>query len=261
MNNYSDTEIGGSNREFGTTHWTQIFGLDTIDENKKRAILGQLLLQYWKPCYCFVRRKGHGNTEAKDIVQDFFESIITKNTLFENADPAKGKFRSYLRKTLQNHINSLKRKEGAEKRGGGLSPVSLDELEGATDSVPNNYISPEEAFDYLWAKDLLQKAFDTVKKECEKNNFNAHWQIFCERVLNPILYNKKETSIPDLCKTYNISSQAQASNMVVTVKRKFEKTFRDIILQHVGSDKDLEEEIQYIMTILSKQQSSPNYEE
>ena len=69
---YSEpTGMGGAQQAFLTTQWSLI---QSIQEGKDqdKALIGFLLKQYWKPVYCYLRHKGHGNEQAKDLTQGFF---------------------------------------------------------------------------------------------------------------------------------------------------------------------------------------------
>jgi hypothetical protein len=67
VGNPFDTEIGGLQGRFGTTRWTVIVNSQTSDEDCKRMILDGLFQKYWKPVYCYIRRKGYDNNKAKDL--------------------------------------------------------------------------------------------------------------------------------------------------------------------------------------------------
>jgi len=69
------TDIGGVGQSFLTTQWTLIEGIKS-EANKDKALVGLLLDRYWKPVYCYLRRKGHDNEQAKDLTQDFFHEVI-----------------------------------------------------------------------------------------------------------------------------------------------------------------------------------------
>jgi len=62
------TAMGGERETFLTTHWTLIEQVKS-GQDKDRALIGLLLDRYWKPVYCYLRRKGHDNEQAKDLTQ------------------------------------------------------------------------------------------------------------------------------------------------------------------------------------------------
>ena len=69
------TDIGGVGETFLTTHWSIIENVGSSDDDKNRALIGLLLSKYWKPVYCYLRRKGHDNEQAKDLTQGFFHEV------------------------------------------------------------------------------------------------------------------------------------------------------------------------------------------
>ena len=69
---YDDqTKMGGPREAFLTTQWSLIESIKA-GEDQDKTLIGFLLEQYWKPVYCYLRRKGYDNEEAKDLTQGFF---------------------------------------------------------------------------------------------------------------------------------------------------------------------------------------------
>ena len=88
-----DTDMGGVGKEFLTTHWSMIGGSKAGKANRDQALFDLLIQRYWKPVYCYLRRKGIGNEEAKDITQGFFQEIVLGKDLIDKADQTRGRFR------------------------------------------------------------------------------------------------------------------------------------------------------------------------
>jgi hypothetical protein len=61
------TSIGGPKEGFQATQWSEIFNAKTADDVRRRAIIDTLLRKYWKPVYCYIRRKRYDNEQAKDL--------------------------------------------------------------------------------------------------------------------------------------------------------------------------------------------------
>ncbi len=95
MSSHDQTSMGGVGDVFLTTHWSLIKNIQS-DDDKDGALIGVLLERYWKPIYCYLRRKGYYNEEAKDLTQDFFHEIVLNRKLVQKADPSKGRFRFFL---------------------------------------------------------------------------------------------------------------------------------------------------------------------
>jgi len=58
--------------------------------------------------------------------------------------------------------------------------------------------------------------------------------------------------VSQLCKRFGIEGKAKVSNMIVTVKRRFQAAMSSRVRQHVDSDEEVKQEIQDLMKILSK---------
>ena len=63
------TSIGGVDGHFHTTCWTVIADSNTSDDEKNKLIINDLLGLYWKPVYCYLRRKGYGCIPSSEVGQ------------------------------------------------------------------------------------------------------------------------------------------------------------------------------------------------
>ncbi len=125
MRDHDMTSMGGQENASLTTHWSLIEEVKT-DQDKDRALIGLLLQRYWKPVYCYVRRKGFANEQAKDLTQGFFHEVVLNRHLIGRADRSKGRFRSLILHALNQYIVDEGRKESALKRIPKDKLVSLD---------------------------------------------------------------------------------------------------------------------------------------
>ena len=110
------TDMGGTGQAFLTTHWSIIENVGTSDDDKNQALIGLLLSKYWKPVYCYLRRKGHDNEQAKDLTQGFFHDVVLGRNLIQKADQSKGRFRSFLLIALNRYLITAKTGQTAQKR-------------------------------------------------------------------------------------------------------------------------------------------------
>src|SRR5512136_1624843 len=115
MRQNDQTAIGGEGERFLTTHWSAIEGIQS-DEHSSGTLISALLQQYWKPVYCYLRRKGYDNERAKDVTQGFFQEIVLGRDLIRRADRDKGSFRKFLLTALEHYRKSIHRKDTARKR-------------------------------------------------------------------------------------------------------------------------------------------------
>jgi DNA-directed RNA polymerase specialized sigma24 family protein len=249
---YDRTEMGGTNEVFRTTHWTEIFSARTLDDTRRRATVEVLLLRYWKPVYCYLRRKGQDNESAKDLAQGFFQDVVLGRELIQRAESSKGRFRTFLLTALDRYVTSEHRAAMAQKRRPEAGIVSLDNLGAVNVPEPSPSATPEDAFNQAWASALLDAVLNEVETECRATGKDKHWAVFRARVVGPIMDSAEPVPVPELCKQYDIESEMTASNMIVTVKRHFQNVLRRHVRQFVDSEDEIDQEIGELIGMLSK---------
>lgn len=151
---------------FLTTRWSQVAAA-TGGGAGGEAALARLCEAYWRPLYFYVRRRGHGPEEAQDLTQEFFARLLAKDWL-ERADPAKGRFRTFLLTVMQRMLADDHRRAGATKRGGAAFTEAIDWAEveahlGAEAAAPGE--SPEQSYDRRWAATLLDRALQRLRAD------------------------------------------------------------------------------------------------
>ena len=244
--------MGGPNGAFGPTHWREILSVQTTDEGRRRQALEQIITRYWKPVYCYLRRKGHGNEEAKDLTQGFFHEMGLRRDLFQKADRSKGRFRNLLLTALNRYASNARRNASTKRRSPAGGLVRLEAMDAAQLPEPARDARPEDAFYYAWASELLDHVLAAVEADCRQSGKSVHWEVFRARVIAPIVEGESPPSLPELCARYHIGDEAKASNMIITVKRRFRSALTAHIRDVVDSDDDVDGEIQELMQILAR---------
>ena len=152
-----ETSLGGSRGTFENTRWTVIL------QARDRRELGAFLERYWKPCYFYIRRKGHDVEDAKDLTQSFFLDFMERDGL-ARVTKSKGRFRSYLLACLDHYLSNEYDRRKALKRGAGRV-LSLD-FDGAEELFGrSNELTPEQAYRRQWAIELIERAMQVLKGE------------------------------------------------------------------------------------------------
>jgi len=243
MRSDDKTEMGGVQEAFLTTHWSLIDDVGASDNVEKKNALVELLLKcYWKPVYCYLRRKGYNNEQAKDLTQGFFHEVVLGRQLIEKADRSKGRFRSYLLVALNHYLSAAHAAQTARKRmpEGGLVPLDMANPPDFN-RITEKY-TPEESFDYAWVSALLEQVLEDIETTFYQEGKGVHWHVFHERVLMPIMEEIDPPALADICRKYGIENPRVASNMIVTVKRRFQSVLREHLRRTVISDGRVEEE-------------------
>jgi len=245
------TDMGGTGGVFLTTHWSLIEDV-TKRPDEDRALIGLLLERYWKPVYCYLRQKGYDNEQAKDLTQGFLHEIVLNLNLIHRADQSKGRFRSFLLYALNQYLMNEERRERALKNIPKDKIVSLDAIEPPVLPQSVRESSPEDSYNYAWVSALLDQVLSEVKCKCCEQGMETHWRVFSERVVEPMLNNTALRSLTDICQKYGIESEKKASNMIVTVKRRFQATLQQYIRSTVASESQMADELKEIMRFLPK---------
>ena len=246
------TDVGGKMGKFQTTRWSEIDRAKTPDPDQRRLIIDHLVRLYWKPVYCYLRQRGCQNERAKDLTQGFFQEIVLGQDLIRYADQCRGRFRSFLLTALDHYVSNQFRKERAavralDNRAKGVSLETLPDLPIAARGA-----DPAKAFDYAWAVTLLDDVLEEVERFFIETDRAAYWELFRERVLLPVMENAKSTPMPELCARYGIANESKASNMIVTVKRRFRAVLDERLRRFVDDDSSVEVERLELIELLSK---------
>ena len=214
-----------------------------------RAALGELCENYWMPVFRFLRREGRGEDESRELVQEFFARLLSRNSL-DGVDPGKGRFRSYLLGALKHFLAEQKRNAGRLKRGGDAVIESIDS--GGTDTSPGLLLAdpagavPDAFFDREWALALMDRSL--AKVEADFNRAEKERQF---EVLKPwLIGDTEEFSQSEAAASLNMTTGA----IKVAIHR-LRKNFRDAIQSEIAetvTDPDeIREELRYLIEILS----------
>jgi RNA polymerase sigma-70 factor (ECF subfamily) len=159
------TEPPCDDARFLTTRWSLVAAAG--DSERAREALGELAQAYSFPLYAFARRLGVPAHDAEDAVQSFFARLIATNDL-AHVVMGHGRFRSFLRVALKNHVANMRRTERAEKRGGGRVRLGID-LADAEERFVADRADPgapaEEVFERDWALAVLARAMSRLEAE------------------------------------------------------------------------------------------------
>lgn len=158
---------------FAPTRWTLILRARG-ETTEARAALAELCESYYQPVLRFLRREGREEDAARELTQEFFARVLGGGG-FDEADPERGRFRSYLLGALKHFLADQRKHEHRLKRGGGVAAESLDapitddeqaSLQVADTSLP----APEAFFDREWALAVIGRAMGLLEKEFARDD-------------------------------------------------------------------------------------------
>lgn len=193
--------------------------------------LEELCRTYWFPLYAYVRRHGHVKADAEDLTQAFFARFLAKNYL-AGLSAERGRFRAFLLAALKNFLVNEWKQAHRQKRGGGMTMLSLDWETADTQFqvVAQNELSPDQAFDREWALALLGQVIERLQAECETA---GKGKLF-EQLKMFLAAGKSETAQSEVAKALGMEEGA-VRVAVHRLRKRYRELLRDEIA-HTLSD-------------------------
>ncbi len=213
-----------------------------------QSAMAELCKTYWQPLYAFARRRGHDHHRAQDMIQGFFLSLIESKSL-SRVDPHKGKFRSYLLASLQNHMASEHTRDNAQKRGGGLKFVSLDDEDSdARYSASSANLPAETAFEREWAIAAVEAAIAKLEEDFVRRD-KAH--VF--RALKPYLLGDQPVGAYEKTAAELNLSPGAIRTGVHRLRHDFRMHLRREVAKTVDSPDQIDDEMRHLRTTLGSE--------
>ena len=230
---------------FATTHWSVVLEAGRRSVPAAQAALEKLCRTYWFPLYAFARRQGNSPEDAQDLTQDFFARLLEKNYLAK-ADPDRGKFRTFLLRSLRNFLANEWKRAGRLKRGGGLEFLSID-TNAAEDryaaGAPDGF-NPDAEYETRWAVTLIEQVLAALREE-----FNAADKVRLFEELKGFIWGDKSTSsYAEIAGHLNLS-EGTVKVAVHRLRQRFRELLRAEVAHTVARPEDIDGELRHLISV------------
>ena len=231
---------------FTTTQWSMILHAGNSQDPGCCEALEILCQRYWLPVYTYIRRRGYDKEAAEDLTQSFFAQLLEKRSL-KAADPARGKFRSFLLASVKNFLSDSREKERAQKRGGDrhIIPFDFSETENILYDVADE-ITPEALFERQWANSVLAQVFSRLRQEAIEGDILARF----ERVKGFITGDSEEIKQSQVAEELGMRPEALRV-AIHRLRKRFGKLVREQVAQTVADPEQVDDEIRFLLTALN----------
>lgn len=238
-------DMPSNQSSFPVTRWSLVMRATGHEDGAARRALGELLKGYWRPLYVFARHSGLVAEDAEDAVQSFCEDLIRLESL-KAAETARGRLRSFLLASFQNHLRSIHRDANRQKRGGGSEVISLEDAEGALNMQRVDGESPDQAFDRRWAYTLLDRVLERLRGEFEQQGKGSAFAL-----LEPTLvWNGASMSYERLAEKLGVSPGTVAQK-VKRLRARYRALLEAEIAETVDGPEAVAEEREHLIRVLS----------
>jgi DNA-directed RNA polymerase specialized sigma24 family protein len=213
------------------------------DDPKQRSRgLDVVARGYWKPVYKYIRLRWKADAErAEDLTQSFFAVALDRETL-ANYEPARARFRTFLRACVDRHVIDDHRRTSAARRGGG--GVHLDfataESELTATTGPGD---PGDVFDAEWLRHLMRMALDRVDDVLIERGKPVHAALFREFHLGD-----DPPSYADAAARHGITV-TDVTNWLHVARREFRRVALDILRELTVDDDEFAAEARAVFGI------------
>lgn len=211
------------------------------DEEIRRVAWATIIEAYWKPAYKYLRLKWSlGPDEAADLTQEFFTATLEKDVV-ECYDPARARFRTYLRLCLDGFAANAKKAERRLKRGGGVTLVPLDfqtaegemaRHEGVVDA------DVDELFYREWVRALFERAVADLKQHAGEAGRQVMFEVFSRYDLAE---NDARPTYAELARDLGLSA-ATVTNRLAAMRRQFRQIILARLRELTASEDEFEAE-------------------
>jgi DNA-directed RNA polymerase specialized sigma24 family protein len=172
--------------------------------------------------------------------QAFFLRALEKS-FFTGFDPAKARFRTYLRTCLDGFVSNARKAEARLKRGGHLTmvPLAFDEAEQELRKIA---VHPDEDFEALfqreWLRGLFAIAASRLRESCAACKRATRYALF-ERY--DLADEERPPTYAELAHELGVSTSA-VTNELAAARRDFRRFVLETLREQCATDEEFEAE-------------------
>lgn len=230
---------------FPATLWSMIQAARQEDE----ALPGleRLGRAYWRPLYVFARQRGSDHEAAADAVQGFFEHLLTHEML-KNVQRGEVRFRSFLLRCFTNWLVNEHKKAHAEKRGGAAPMLAVDEFGSRVDEPALiEGETPDHAYDRGWARAMVDQTMLRLEQELAQRERSEFLQELRRRTFAT---NGQNPDWEELAERFDMTHGA-VRKAATDLRQRFGALLREEVRQVVANDAEVDDELRYLVGLLS----------
>ncbi len=237
----SETPTRVRGGRFPDTHWASLLELGDSSDPRHGEHLDRLLRRYWKPVYCYARAIRRISVEdAEDLTQGFFTMVLARVD-FAQLSPERGSFRGFLKTALRRFVAGEERTLSARARRDEKPLFPFDEAEALRRQADD--VSPEDAFDRAWARDILGDMLARLEKELTADGKRIYFEIFRQYCIEPTA----EMSYDALARQHGVKAD-DVRNYLRVVRLRGREIVKELLRDYIFPGESIEDELRFVFS-------------
>lgn len=225
---------------YQTTRWSLVRSASRANPDS-RVALDELCRIYRPAVLAYLRRSGLGREAAEDRTQSFFLHLLERD-LPGKADPARGRFRLFLRTALRNHVSHEREREQAQRRA---APGELLTLDPEREPADDARAGPEHAFDLAWAVTVLERALARLQADFAGRGLAEEFAL-----LRPALTEGFDAGELDALAQRLGARPNTVSARLARLRQRLRESVREELADTVAEANDVDAELQHLRGLL-----------
>jgi RNA polymerase sigma factor (sigma-70 family) len=218
------------------------------DPDVRARALEAFATAYWTPVSRYIRYKWRLDAErAADLTQEFFARTL-ENDALTRFDPARARFRTYVRLLVDGFVSNARKADHRLKRGGGVEAVPLEET--LADGQVRSHEPPvvedhDEVFYREWVRALFEGAVDDLRAEAAARGRDVPFEVFRRYDLAD-MRGEDQPSYADIAAALGLTV-ATVTNHLAAMRRLLRARVLDRLREATGSDDEFEAEAKRLL--------------
>jgi len=225
---------------FPVTHLSLVRRAQSADADTRARAQEALAAVYWLPIYSHVRLTHRQEpADAEDLTQGFFADVVRRQ-LFARYDPARARFRTYVRRCVDSYVANARQAEQRRKRGGDATFVSIDAREVDERLTIEGSRDADAAFEREWVRSILVAALARLRDRYRAMGHTMQLALFEQYDLAKA--DDDRPTYAALAAEHGIPVTS-VTNWLAAVRRDYRSQVIDTLRDVTSSDEEFREEL------------------